>query len=49
MNSMLNGLKNATNYTLTENGGVTHKTTKSDLLDMFAMGGAMRQRSVGNA
>lgn len=45
MNSMLNGLKNATNYTLTENGGITHKTTKSDLLDMFAMGAAMRNRS----
>ena len=44
MNTMLNGLKNATNYTLTENGGITHKTTKSDLLDMFAMGAAMRNR-----
>lgn len=45
MNTMLNGLKDATNYTLTENGGITHKTTKSDLLDMFAMGAAMRTRS----
>lgn len=45
MNTLLNGMKNATNYTLTENGGVTHKTTKSDLLDMFAMGAAMRNRS----
>ena len=45
MNSMLNGLKNATNYTMTENGGITHKTTNSDLLDMFAMGAAMRNRS----
>lgn len=45
MNALLNGMKNATNYTLTENGGVTHKTTKSDLLDMFAMGAAMRSRS----
>ena len=45
MNSMLNGLKNATNYTITENGAITHKTTKSDLLDMFAMGAAMRNRS----
>ena len=42
--TMLNALKNASNYTLTENGGVTHKTTKSDLLDMFAMGAAMRNR-----
>lgn len=45
MNTMLNGLKNTTNYTLTENGGITHKTTRSDLLDMFAMGAAMRKRS----
>ena len=44
MNSMLNGLKNATNYTMTENGAITHKTTNSDLLDMFAMGAAMRNR-----
>ena len=28
-----------------ENGGITHVTTKSDLLDMFAMGAAMRSRS----
>ena len=45
MNALLNGMKNATNYTLTENGGVTHRTTRSDLLDMFAMGAAMRNRS----
>lgn len=45
MNKFMNGLTDATNFTLTENGGVTHKTTKSDLLDMFAMGAAMRKRS----
>ena len=45
MANFLNGLKNSTNYTLTENGAVTHKTTRSDLLDMFAMGAAMRSRS----
>lgn len=45
MNALLNGMKNTANYTLTENGGVTHKTTRSDLLDMFAMGAAMRNRS----
>lgn len=45
MNTLLNGMKDATNFTLTENGGVTHKTTRSDLLDMFAMGAAMRNRS----
>lgn len=46
MNRFLNGLENATNYTYTENGAVTHTTTKSALLDMFAMGAAMRSRSV---
>ncbi len=45
MNKFLNGLVDETNYTFTENGGITHKTTKSDLLDMFAMGAAMRNRS----
>ena len=44
MNKLLDGLTNATNYKLTENGAITHRTTKSDLLDMFAMGGAMRNR-----
>ena len=45
MNTFLNGLKDANNFTLTENGGVTHVSTKSSLLDMFAMGAAMRKRS----
>lgn len=45
MNTLLNGMKAATNFTLTENGGITHKTTNSDLLDMFALGAAMRNRS----
>ena len=45
MNTLMNGMKNATNYTLTENGGVTNKTTRSDLLDMFALGAAMRNRT----
>ena len=45
MNAMLNGLKNTTNYTVTENGAIAHKTTRSDLLDMFAMGAAMRNRT----
>lgn len=44
-NVFLNGLKDATNFTYTENGALTHKTTKSDLLDMFALGGAFRNRS----
>ena len=45
MNKFLNGLNDATNFTYTENGAITHRTTKSDLLDMFAMGGAYRTRS----
>ena len=45
MNTLLNGMKNATNYGLTENGGIKHNTTMSGLLDLFAMGAAMRQRS----
>ena len=44
-NKFLNGLTDSTNFTYTENGAITHKTTKSDLLDMFAMGGAYRSRS----
>lgn len=45
MNIFMNGLKNATNYTLTENGGIAHKSTNSKLYDMFALGGAFRSRS----
>ena len=45
MNTLLEGMKAATNYTYTENGGLTHRTTNSNLLDMFAMGAAMRNRS----
>jgi hypothetical protein len=44
-NTFMNGLTDANNFTYTENGGITHKTTKSDLLDMFAMGAAFRNRS----
>ena len=42
---MLNALKKATNYTYTENGAITHKSTLNKVLDMFAMGGACRSRS----
>ena len=48
MNQMLSALKNSNNFTSTENGAITHKTTESALLDMFAMGGAMRNRSIGD-
>ena len=45
MNTFMSALQDANNFTYTENGAITHKTTKSALLDMFAMGGAMRKRS----
>ena len=45
MNTFMNGLSNSSNFTFTENGALTHKTTKSDLLDMFAMGAAYRTRT----
>ena len=44
-NTFLNSLKKETNYTLTENGAITHKSTLNDLYDMFALGAAMRNRS----
>ena len=44
-NKLLNGLIDKTNFGQTENGATKRLTTKSDLLDMFAMGGAMRNRS----
>ena len=42
---MLEYLKEEANYTLTENGGLTHLTTKSDCLDLFATIGAVRRAS----
>ena len=45
MNTFMNGLKNATNIGYTENGAIKRNTTNSALLDMFAMGAAMRKRS----
>lgn len=45
MNTFLNQMKKNNNIDLTENGGITHKTTESKILDMFGMGGAYRHRS----
>ena len=45
MNEFLNAMKIDTNYGLTENGGIKHNTTMNKILDMFAMGGAMRNCS----
>ena len=45
MNTFLNGMKDATNYTYTENGALTHKSTRSGLCDFFALGAAYRTRS----
>ena len=44
-NQFLNGLKQATNYTYTKNGAITHKSTLDSLYDLFALGGAYRNRS----
>lgn len=45
MNTLLNAMKQIDNVTLTENGGVTYKSTMNGLMDLFAMGGAYRKRS----
>lgn len=45
MNSFMNGLKNATNYTETENGALAHKSTNDKVYDLFALGGAYRTRN----
>ena len=44
-NAFMNGLREATNYKFTENGGIARKSTNSFLYDMFALGGAYRSRS----
>ena len=44
-NSFLDSLKRETNYTKTENGGVAHKSTLNAVYDMFALGGAYRNRT----
>ena len=45
MNTFLNSLIDETNIGLTENSAIKRLTTKSDVLDMFALCGAFRNRS----
>ena len=48
MNSFLNSLKRENNFSLTENGGSTHKSTLNAIYDMFALGGAYRNRTAAD-
>lgn len=48
MNTFMNEMKRANNIGFTENGAVTRKTTNSKVLDMFAVGGAYRNKSEGD-
>ena len=48
MNSFMENLSDATNFTRTTNGALAHKSTRSMVYDMFALGGAYRQRSWGD-
>lgn len=45
MNTFMNNLQNATNFTRTENGALAHKSTRSMVYDMFALGAAYRKRT----
>lgn len=44
-NTFMDNLKNDNNFGFTENSAVKHVTTKSAVLDMFALGGAYRNRT----
>lgn len=46
MNTFMNNLSDATNFNRTANGALAHKSTRSLVYDMFALGGAYRRRSV---
>ena len=45
MNSFVNNLENAMNYSYTENSAISHSTTGSKVYDMFSQVGAYRKRS----
>ena len=46
MNTFMNTLENKFNYKFTENGALAHRSTGSKVYDMFAFGGAYRNRSI---
>lgn len=43
-NKLLDALEQGTNYTRTENGALTHRSSLDKVLDYFALAGAMRER-----
>ena len=45
MNTFMNNLSDATNFNRTANGALAHKSTRSMVYDMFALGGAYRNRT----
>lgn len=45
MNKFINGLREDNNYTLTENGALARKSTLDSVYDLYALGGAYRNRS----
>ena len=45
MSNLLNAMKKENNFTYTENGAVTRRSTNNSLLDLFGMGASYRTRS----